>query len=192
MRRPIIAVGDSVSLGLLLREDLTKLWEWFNDREVRRFLQSPEEVFYFEDELEWYENLRRNKNRHKVFVILNNTSNELMGVVGIHNIDTKNGKAELGYFLWKHYWRRGYMAEAVGLALRYAFEELNLRKVYARVYEPNVGSRKVLEKNGFKLVGRLRQNVYVPGYGYVDELFYDVLSEEWRDNLLTPNSSFQP
>ncbi|WP_048148513.1 GNAT family N-acetyltransferase [Palaeococcus ferrophilus] len=180
MRRPAIAVGDNVSLGLLLREDLSKLWEWFNDREVRRFLQAPEEVFYFEDELEWYENLRKNKERHKVFAIVNNTSNELMGVIGLHNIDTKNGKAELGYFLWKRYWRRGYMAEAVGLALRYAFEELNLRKVYARVYEPNVGSRKVLEKNGFKLVGKLRQNVHVPGYGYVDELFYDILREEWR------------
>lgn len=179
MRRPVIAVGDNVSLGLLLREDLPRLWEWINDREVRRFLQAPEEIFYFEDELEWYENLRRNKERHRVFTILGTTGNELMGVIGLHNIDMKNGKAEVGYFLWKNYWRKGYMAEALSLVLRYAFQDLNLRKVYARVYEPNVGSRKVLEKNGFKLVGRLRKNVYIPGYGYVDELFFDLLREEW-------------
>jgi len=50
---------------------------------------------------------------------------------------------------------------------------VNLRKLIARVYSKNVASIKVLEKNGFKLVGRLEKNFYVPYFGYDDELIYE-------------------
>lgn len=180
MRRVIILRGDAVSLGLLMKEDIPKLWEWFNDRDVRRFLANPGAIFYLEDEFEWYEDLRRSKDKNVVFEILNAATSELMGVIGLHGINHRDGNAELGYFLGKEYWRRGYTSEAVGLMLQYAFDQLNLRKVYARIYDPNIGSQKVLEKNGFKLVGRLRKHVYIPKFGYVDELYYDILREEWQ------------
>jgi ribosomal-protein-alanine N-acetyltransferase len=64
--RPIVLKGNLVSLGVLLREDLRHVWIWYNDREVRRYLSAPEEVFFYEDELEWYEALRKEKKREKV------------------------------------------------------------------------------------------------------------------------------
>ena len=72
---------------------------------------------------------------------------------------------------------------ALGM-LKYAFEWLNLNKVYAVIYEPNKASQKVLEKNGFKFVGRLRKQRYIPTVGYVDELYYDLLKDEWKNTNL--------
>ncbi|NJE06589.1 N-acetyltransferase [Thermococcus sp. M36] len=178
--RPIIIKGDPVSLGVLLRDDLTQVWLWYNDREVRKYLSFPEEVFFYEDELEWYEALRREKKREKVFAIVENSSRSLVGLIGLHRIDHHNGRAELGYFLAREYWGRGYASEAVKLALEYAFEWLNLRKVYARVYEPNVPSIRVLEKNGFTLAGRWKRHQYVPGEGFVDVLLYERFREPSR------------
>nr|WP_048058324.1 GNAT family protein [Pyrococcus yayanosii] len=171
--RQIVLRGKKVSLGILLKEDIPKVWLWYNDRDIRRFLSSPDALFYFEDEMEWYERVRREKERHRVFGILENRSDGLVGILGLHGIDFKNGYAELGYFLAKEFWGKGYATEAVSLALTYAFEWINLRKVIARVYAPNKASIRVLEKNGFILVGRLREHVYVPGHGFVDVLFYE-------------------
>lgn len=175
--RPIILRGNLVSLGVLLREDLSQVWMWYNDRDVKRYLSFPEEIFFYEDELEWYEALRREKKHEKVFAIIENSSRSLVGLVGLHKIDFHNGHAELGYFIGKEYWNRGYASEAVSLAVRYAFEWLNLRKVYARVYESNGASIRILEKNGFKLAGRWRKHQYVPGKGFVDVLCYELFRE---------------
>lgn len=47
-----------------------------------------------------------------------------------------------------------------------------------RIYENNVVLIKVFEKNGFKLMGKLRKYVWMLE-GYVDVLFYDIMREEW-------------
>ncbi|ASI98756.1 GNAT family N-acetyltransferase [Thermococcus celer] len=178
--RPVILKGNLVSLGLLLREDLRYIWVWYNDRDVRKYLSYPEEVFFYEDELEWYEALRKEKKHEKVFTIVENSSRSVVGLIGLHRIDYHNGRAELGYFLAREYWGHGYASEAVRLALDYAFEWLNLRKVYAHVFETNAPSIRVLEKNGFTLAGRWRRHQHVPGEGFVDVLCY----ERFRDRAV--------
>jgi len=176
--RPVVLKGKLVSLAVPLREDIKKAWFWFNDRNVRFFLTSPEEVFFFEDEMEWYEGIRKTKERNKVFSIVENSTSSLVGFIGLHRIDHRDGNAELGYFIGKEHWGHGYGSEAVELALEYAFQWLNLRKVYARVYEPNTASIRVLEKNGFELVGRLKEHHHVPGYGFVDEMIFERFRED--------------
>lgn len=176
--RPIVMSGRRIALGVLLREDIPTVWKWYNDRRVRRYLSKPYEVFFYEDEVEWYEALRRNKEREKVFAIITSGEKRLVGLIGLHNIDFTNRNAELGYFLGPDYWGRGYATEAVGLVLRYAFDWLGLVKVYARVFEPNVASSRVLEKNGFKLAGRMRKHQFIPEIGFVDMLIYEKLAGE--------------
>ena len=176
--RPVILKGILVSLAVPVREDVKRAWLWYNDRQVRLFLTNPDGIFFIEDELEWYERLRRMKDGERVFSIIENSTSSLVGFLGLHKINHRDGNAELGYFIAREHWGRGYATEAVKLALIYAFEWLNLRKVYARVYEPNVASIRVLEKNGFELAGRLRKHHHVPGYGFVDELIFEKFREE--------------
>ncbi|HDZ36147.1 MAG TPA: N-acetyltransferase, partial [Thermococcus sp.] len=89
--RPIILGGRLVSLGMLLKDDLRQVWLWYNDRDVRKYLSFPEEIFFYEDELEWYEALRREKRHEKVFTIVENSSHSLVGLIGLHRIDHHNG-----------------------------------------------------------------------------------------------------
>ena len=67
--------------------------------------------------------------------------------------------ADLGYVLLDEYKGRGVMTEAVGRICAEAFEKLELLRISARVYAPNIASRRVLEKNGFQLEGTMRQAV---------------------------------
>ena len=58
-------------------------------------------------------------------------------------------ECELGYWLGKPFWGRGYMPEAARALLRRGFEELGMRCIWCGHYEGNVKSRRVQEKLGF-------------------------------------------
>ena len=69
------------------------------------------------------------------------------------------------------------MTDAVRAYIRYAFDDLNLLRLTAHVLEFNVGSTRVLEKNGFKLEGRLRKH-FRKGEGLYDAYCFGLLREE--------------
>lgn len=58
-------------------------------------------------------------------------------------------ECELGYWLGKPFWGRGYMPEAAAEILRHAFEDLGMRAVWCGYYEGNLKSKRVQEKLGF-------------------------------------------
>ena len=58
-----------------------------------------------------------------------------------------DGDPELSYWLGKEFWGRGIATQALALFL----DVVSVRPVYARVAKDNVGSIRVLEKNGFEL-----------------------------------------
>ena len=66
-------------------------------------------------------------------------------------------KARFGYWLAKEHWGQGIMTEAVALVSQYASKKLRLRRLDAEVIVGNLASRRVLEKNGFKLEGLMRK-----------------------------------
>ncbi|GAB4230842.1 MAG: hypothetical protein Kow00109_02760 [Acidobacteriota bacterium] len=100
------------------------------------------------------------------------------GVVSLAQVSREHGCAELGFWLGSDYWGRGWMTEAVGLALEIAFTRLGLFRIYASCYADNSAARRVLEKNGFQLEGRLRQAVVKHG-ARRDYLLFGLLAPEY-------------
>ena len=84
--------------------------------------------------------------------------------------------ADLGYVLLDEYKGRGVMTEAVGRICAEAFEKLDILRISARMYAPNLASRRVLEKNGFQLEGVMRRAV-CKGDKVYDMLLYGRLRE---------------
>jgi ribosomal-protein-alanine N-acetyltransferase len=83
---------------------------------------------------------------------------ELVGAVGLI-LDTDNDLAELGYWIGKPYWGRGYATEAARAVLDWAFPALDLHRVHASHFPRNPASGRVLRKLGMVHEGRLRQHV---------------------------------
>ncbi len=63
---------------------------------------------------------------------------------------------EVGYFLKRSAWGRGYATEICARMLRFTFQETSLKEVVASVNAENVASKNVLEKAGFHYAGRAR------------------------------------
>lgn len=86
------------------------------------------------------------------------------GGIGLHPVALWSPYTfEMGYWLGEEHWGRGVMTRAVSLVVAHAFAHLEAERVQAYVFEWNPGSRRVLEKNGFELEGRLRRAVHKDG-----------------------------
>lgn len=89
---------------------------------------------------------------------------EAAGGVGLElQGDVYRRSAELGYWLGAAHWGRGIATEAVRAVTAHGFEALGLGRIYAAVFEWNSASRRVLEKAGYALEGRLRRAVTKDG-----------------------------
>lgn len=105
------------------------------------------------------------------------TPEEAVGSIGLSiNEDVHRLTAEMGYWLAEPYWGKGMMSEAVTRITEYAFESLGLVRIYAEPYAHNTASRKVLEKAGYTLEGRLRKNAIKDGQ-IIDMFLYAKVKE---------------
>ncbi len=69
------------------------------------------------------------------------------------------GETEVTYWIDRAFWGRGIASQALGLLL----EEVRVRPLHARAAGDNVGSLRVLEKAGFRVVGT--EVSYAPARG---------------------------
>ena len=102
----------------------------------------------------------------------------LVGACALTGIDRANLRAEMGYWIGRAHWGRGYGKAAASLMASYAFSELMLERVYCKVFESNSRSIALLRSLGFVEEGRLRRHDVVGGRR-VDTLVFGLLSSEW-------------
>ena len=175
MPGPVFARGDVVELRTIEPEDAEFLQKVVNDPRVRAGLASHGPI-NGPEERDWIESLGDGDGTH----LLVCADGDPVGTVGFQPPDEVWGAAEVGYMIAPAEWGNGYATDAVETVCRYAFEERRLNKVYAKVYETNPASRRVLEKAGFEEEGVLRQEAFAGGE-YVDIHRYGLLVDEWRE-----------
>lgn len=89
------------------------------------------------------------------------SSGEILGRINLSGVAKRYyNKATLGYRIGESHGGKGVGTQAVRLLLNEAFDRLNLWRVEAQVREENLGSIRVLEKNGFAVFGRANQSMY--------------------------------
>ena len=86
--------------------------------------------------------------------------------------------AHIGYIYHKKHWGKGYATETARALVAYGFTELDAHRVYASCDPENIASRRVLEKSGMILEGRLREDMMIHGR-YRDSLILGILRQEW-------------
>ncbi|MDE3213864.1 MAG: GNAT family N-acetyltransferase [Bacteroidota bacterium] len=103
---------------------------------------------------------------------------EAIGAIGIHpQSDIYRKNAELGYWLAEPYWGKGIMSSVIKEAVNFSFSTYDIDRVYAIPFGSNIASQKVLEKNEFRLEGRLEGVLFKNGH-LEDELIYAVRRDQ--------------
>ena len=170
--------GPRVHLRPYCEADIPLILVWLNEPNTRRYLSR---VFPL-NEAEEQEFVRRPYGpgaAHESFIIVLSATNTPIGCTGLHQIDWVSRKAELGIFIGSEENRaQGLGTEAFQLAMRHAFEGLNLHRVSLTVFAFNDRAIQSYERIGFIREGVDREAHFVEGE-YVDIIRYSMLAREW-------------
>jgi RimJ/RimL family protein N-acetyltransferase len=176
-------MGRAVRLRRVEHDDLPRFAAWLNDPEVREGLAMVYPVSVAGEE-QWFEAMQRREPAEQQFAIdaLSGGGGAVLhiGILGFRVVDWKNSHAELGIFIGdKAFWGRGFGTDAVRTLVAWAFDELNMHRVWLKVFEDNRRAIRAYEKVGFRHEGRLREERFHAGR-YSDTLVMGLLRTEFE------------
>lgn len=112
---------------------------------------------------------------HYIFAIRLKENSQIIGGIDL-GIDQRFNKAELGYWIDETYWNKGFASEAANAIIKFGFEDLKLKRIFATHFDFNPSSGKVLEKAGMKKEGVLKCHTMKNGV-YQNHILYAILNE---------------
>ncbi len=132
--------------------DLAAIVDGVGDIEVARWLGRVPHPYGLEDAAVF---LREVVPHAAVYAIRRRDDPLLLGTIGLHP-QREPGKAEtmLGYWLARPAWGYGYATEAGRAVVAFAFGALGMPRLVSGYFEGNAASARVLDKLGFRVVGR--------------------------------------
>ncbi len=174
-------VGEKVCLGPVLNGDIPLLFAWFDNPDMAGASgpYRPQSETKFG---QWLHGAAQDPTR-ALFVIRKRAGLQLLGHLHISNIQTTMRSAEIGLGIGQPVDRgQGYGPEALGLAVRFCWRELNLQRVALTVLGNNPWAQHVYEKAGFEVEGRLRRATYADG-GFHDVIVMAMLRPDEDDEI---------
>jgi RimJ/RimL family protein N-acetyltransferase len=180
MNNPFL-IGDQIYLRPLELTDLERCQRWFNDPDVRQFLDSVRPISQEAERafLEKAVGRAASPDADLIMAIALKQDDRHIGNAGLHHINLVDRNAEFGIAIGeKDCWGKGCGTEAARLMVGYAFDTLNLHRVYLRVHDINPRGLSAYEKVGFRREGVFRQALYRHG-SYHDVIFMGLLREEF-------------
>ena len=178
VNRVVFLRGRKTVLRPPAESDLPRIVRWINDPDVRRLISNiyPQTE---EEEKEWLKNLGKKK-PNDIVVLIETSEGEPIGMMGLHQINWVDRTAVTGALIGeKEYWGRGYGSDAKMPLLKYAFDMLNLRKIYSRVIAFNERSVKYSLKCGYEREAVLKDHFFRDGR-YWDEIILAAFRESFE------------
>ena len=153
-----IGVTSEIHVSAIVPEDRAALVAYLNDREIYdSTLRIP--FPYTEDAAEKFLAITAEtylKYGQAIHFGIRQADRGLIGGIGFDSLVPRHC-AELGYWLARPFWGQGIMTLVVRAVCAFAIEQWELVRISAHVFDDNLASARVLEKNQFQLEGVLRK-----------------------------------
>lgn len=167
--------NQNIILRTLTDEDAPALAQLANNKKVwdnvRDILPHP----YTINDAVSFINLTKKENPQVSFAI--EYEGAFCGMIGLapqHDVYRKT--AEIGYWLGEPFWNKGIATKAVQLVTEYGFDELGFIRIHTGIFEYNVASMKVLEKNGYEKDGIFKKSIFKNGKIWDEHRYFKLKS----------------
>ena len=150
--RPLVP-GDADAVFAMMGDDETmRWWDWpaFQDRAVVSDIVASQLADVTEGVAVYW-------------AVVLNASGAVVGSCDLSEIDNHHARAEVGFLFHRSHWGNGYAREAMQAVIVFAFEDLRLQRLWARIHAGNAASRRLLERLGFSREGTLKGHVLRDG-----------------------------
>lgn len=146
----------------LEERDVSAMLEWMHDEKVARNFRFDFMSMTHEKALDFVTKSFTEENQHFAIV---DEGNNYLGTVSLKNISATDNNAEYAIVLRREFWGKGYAQKATTAILNYAFNTLNLHKVYLNVLDENIRANKFYKKCGFIFEGCFKDHLCLPKRG---------------------------
>jgi [ribosomal protein S5]-alanine N-acetyltransferase len=172
---PPFLISDRLSLQILNQSDISSPYiDWMNDRDVVRYTEQRFNLTTW-DNTTFYINQMAESSVDLFYGIYQDGMH--VGTIKLGAINALHKTADLSYIIGaKEYWGLGIASSSIEAMIEIGFSKLDLVKISAGVYANNIGSSRVLEKNGFVLEG-VRKVQFLYEDQRVDGLLYGKVQE---------------
>lgn len=172
-------MGERIALREFRQEDISGVRCWVTDAETTRCLGGTYMKPQTWEQSERYLSALLEGDAGGVnFAIADKGNLKYLGQCSLLMVDHIARHAELAIVLCPDCQGQGLGEEAIRLLLCYAFDQMNLQRVYLKVRADNPAAVRCYEKCGFQLEGTLRSHAYTEGE-YHDVLLMGILRAEF-------------
>lgn len=169
--------GRVVLLRPVAEAEIPILLEWFHEPDVIRYLGAPFHAQSPAAEREWWEKAGTAPDAINWGL---EWEGRMVGTTSINRVDWTSRNATTGTLIGdRSAWGKGIGNETMRLRADYAFRQLQLHKLNSGYYEPNVASGRAQAHCGYRVVGRLREELYRDGRWH-DLLLTELMCEDWE------------
>lgn len=113
----------------------------------------------------------------RLFVLEENQ--KFIGQIAL-SMNQADNSAELGYWIARPFWGAGFGTEAAEFITEFAFEQLHLKKLFAAAQADNIGSRRILEKVGMRLISTTEKDRFRFGQ-WSDTAHYELTDQDFEN-----------
>ncbi|MEG9298480.1 GNAT family N-acetyltransferase [Mangrovibacillus sp. Mu-81] len=173
-------ITERLILRPFTKSDAPKIQNLANNNEVADIIGLPQ-PYLLEHALDWIKIQPEQFEKGTEFplAITERGTDELMGTITLR-VDTVNQKGELGYWMGRQYWGKGFATEAVKRMTLFGMEEVGLNRIWAAAISRNIGSITVLQRAGLQKEGLLKGDRLVSGT-FEDIEIFGIVKEEYEN-----------
>jgi len=171
-------IGRRIYLTEIKEGDARKLHEYSKEPKLNEFSGPYKASESVQKALEYIRDSKKNLLEKKSYIlgIYEKNTNELVGTIGFFNLDDKNKNGEIGFWIAKNYWNKGYMTEAIKMMTAYIFRELKYHRIFAHFHELNKAVGRILSKAGYEKEGELKEAIKSKEGKYYSDIIYGIVN----------------
>lgn len=109
-------------------------------------------------------------------IALRSSPDTIIGTIGYWRVQKEHHRSEIGYVLHPDHWNKGIMKEALNAVVRYAFNEMGLHSIEARIDPANIASAQLLRGCGFVEEGYFKEDYLLRGR-FVDTQVFSLVNK---------------
>jgi hypothetical protein len=174
--------GSTTGLRAIEKEDIRQMLEWRNFPQLRKYFREYRELNSI-NQKNWFENIVQKDRNIIMFSIVDLNSHTLIGTCGLCYIDWIQRNADFSLYIGADniYIDEKFAPDAGTILIKYGFDELNLHRIYAEVFDFDTPKQKLMDILGFKHEGTLRETHWSDGK-WNDSLVYGTLKSDKNHN----------
>ncbi|NUY82291.1 GNAT family N-acetyltransferase [Flavobacterium sp. MAH-1] len=167
---------ERLILRRLRDSDVKEVFELRSDPETMKYIPRPLAKNH-EDALNHIAIINKaiDKNEGINWAVTMKGDDTLIGIMGFYRTKFEHYRSEIGYMIHPTHNGKGFVSEALRRLVAYGFSDMGLHSIEAVIDPDNIGSERVLQKNGFVKEAHFRESEFYEGK-FLDAVYYSILN----------------